>query len=82
MEDNTDSNTIQEFKTPIYQRNAYKAYIARKKTDPVFMERRKAQQKIYYEKNRVKIIATIKARIDRKKAEKATKSPPAIVYFD
>tara|TARA_R110000823_G_C15939530_1_gene500301 strand:- start:3136 stop:3354 length:219 start_codon:yes stop_codon:yes gene_type:complete len=65
----TNENT-QVFKTPIYQRKAYKDYYNRKKEDPIFKDSRKQQQKVYYEKNKIKIIAKIKERTDRLKAEK------------
>jgi len=63
MEALTENTHI--FKTPIYQRKAYKDYYNRKKDDPLFLERRKQQQKIYYENNKVKIIAKIKERTER-----------------
>ncbi len=49
------------FKTPSYQRKAYKTYINRKKEDEEkyneFKEKLKANQRKYYLKNREKILA-------------------------
>ena len=36
------------YKTPIYQRKAYKAYLDRKSEDPVFVEERKKTAKEAY----------------------------------
>ena len=60
--------TINEitFKTPIYQRNAYNKYYNKNKDDEAFIAKRKAQQKIYYDKNRTKILDKKKAKIIEK----------------
>tara|TARA_R100001509_G_scaffold165208_1_gene145756 strand:- start:155 stop:355 length:201 start_codon:yes stop_codon:yes gene_type:complete len=46
-----------EFKTPIYQRKAYKAYLERNKDNEEFLEKRRKKQREYYKKNREKILA-------------------------
>lgn len=54
-------DTIETFKTPNYQRKAYKSYLERKKQDPEkyeeFKQKLKENQKKYYQKNREKILA-------------------------
>ena len=64
--------TINEitFKTPIYQRNAYNKYYNKNKDDEAFIAKRKAQQKIYYDKNRTKILDKKKAKIIEKNKKK------------
>lgn len=59
----------ENFKTPIYQRNAYKNYIQRKKLDPDFQEKLRASQKSYYQKNREKILLRIKEKKSMKLKE-------------
>jgi hypothetical protein len=54
----------QNFKTPVYQRRAYKNYINKKKNDEEFIAKRKLAQKAYYQKNKEKILQKIK---DKKK---------------
>jgi anion-transporting ArsA/GET3 family ATPase len=76
-------NKTMDYKTPIYQRKAYNDYLVRKKDDEEFIAKRKANQKKYYEKNREKIIAKVKARTEKIKNEK---NPPPftgkIITFD
>lgn len=43
-----------EFKTPSYQRKAYNAYYARTLLDVEKTKKRKARQKAYYQKNKLK----------------------------
>jgi hypothetical protein len=50
----------QTFKTPNYQRKAYKDYYARKKEDPEWIEDQKQKRKVYYEKNKEKILERLK----------------------
>jgi hypothetical protein len=59
-----------EFKTPIYQRKAYKAYIDRNKDNEEFKEKLRKQQREYYHRNRDKILAKKKIKNDAKKKEK------------
>jgi hypothetical protein len=58
------------FKTPIYQRNAYNKYYNKNKDDEEFIAKRKAQQKIYYDKNRTKILDKKKQKIIDKNKKK------------
>ena len=46
-----------KFKTPIYQRNAYKAYLQRNKDNEEFKEKRRKKQRQYYKENRETILA-------------------------
>ena len=39
-----------EYKTPSYQRKAYKAYLARNKDNEEFLEKRRKKQREYYKK--------------------------------
>jgi len=59
-----------EFKTPSYQRKAYKAYIDRNKDNEEFKERLRKQQREYYHRNKDKILAKKKIKNDAKKKEK------------
>ena len=59
-----------EFKTPSYQRKAYKAYIDRNKDNEEFKERLRKQQREYYHRNKDKILARLKKKNDAKKKEK------------
>ena len=56
---------MDEFKTPVYQRKAYKNYLERKKSDEEFIAKRKLAQKAYYQKNKEKILQKIR---DKKKS--------------
>lgn len=47
---------MENYKTSSYQRKAYRDYVARKKDDPEFIEKRKQKQKEYYQRNRQKIL--------------------------
>tara|TARA_B100000424_G_C22721846_1_gene392018 strand:- start:235 stop:456 length:222 start_codon:yes stop_codon:yes gene_type:complete len=47
---------METFKTSAYQRKAYRDYIARKRDDPEFIEKRKQKQREYYQRNRQKIL--------------------------
>ena len=66
MEDSKDK----VFKTPSYQRKAYKAYIDRNKDNEEFKERLRKQQREYYHRNKDKILARLKKKNDAKKKEK------------
>jgi hypothetical protein len=48
------------FKTPTYQRKAYRAYLDRNKDNEEFKEKRREQQRQYYRDNRDKILERIK----------------------
>lgn len=64
------TNDIKVYKTPIYQRNANKAYSERNKNNDVHINSRRASQKAYYEKNKEKIIEKRKNRIKEIKENK------------
>tara|TARA_R110000823_G_scaffold100329_2_gene215805 strand:- start:2158 stop:2379 length:222 start_codon:yes stop_codon:yes gene_type:complete len=70
-----------QLKTSSYQRKAYKDYVLRNKDDPEFIANRKAHQKKYYEKNKIKIIAKVKARQEKLKNMKS-QSSSIIITFD
>ena len=63
-------NNTEHFKTPIYQRNAYKNYLARKNGDEDFIKHRKEQQREYYRKNREKILLRMKEKKQEALAKK------------
>ena len=66
--ENENKNEKQKiYKTPSYQRRAYKNYILRMKDNEDFMLRRKQQQRKYYENNREKIIQKVKERKENNK---------------
>ena len=48
------------FKTPSYQRKAYKDYVKRNEDNEEFREKRKKAQKEYYEKNKSRILQKLK----------------------
>ena len=70
MEEINNNNIQIEFKTSTAQRKAYKTYISKQKDNKEFMEKRKQQQKRYYEENKIKIIARV---IERRKELKCEK---------
>ena len=51
---NPTDKQSKEFKTPSYQRKAYNAYYARTLLDVEKTKKRKARQKAYYQKNKLK----------------------------
>ena len=65
---------MKTFKTPEYQRNAYKNYISRNKENPEFKAKLKEQQKEYYTKNRELILQTKKLQYQEKKKLKEEKN--------
>tara|TARA_Y100000361_G_C11142780_1_gene336133 strand:- start:770 stop:1000 length:231 start_codon:yes stop_codon:yes gene_type:complete len=55
------------YKTPLYQRKAYDAYIERNKDNEAFLEKRREQQRNYYKKNREKVLSRMKEKRIRDK---------------
>ena len=53
--------------TPDYQRRAYNKYYAKKRLDEQYIANRKAQQKIYYIKNKEIILGKMKTKYESKK---------------
>jgi hypothetical protein len=51
-----------KYKTPSYQRKAYLSYLERNKNNEEFLNKRRQKQKEYYQKNKEKILARIKAK--------------------
>tara|TARA_R110000803_G_scaffold19264_2_gene50645 strand:- start:1460 stop:1678 length:219 start_codon:yes stop_codon:yes gene_type:complete len=69
-----------QYKTSSYQRKAYNDYVDRNKDCVEFLEKRKAIQKKYYQKNREKIIEKVKAR--QEKIKNASQNAQIIITFD
>jgi hypothetical protein len=81
--ENDKDNGVKTHKTPIYQRNANKAYYERSKLDPEKLQARTERQKAYYIANRETILE--KKRNKSPKAinnKKICENTPTIVNFD
>jgi hypothetical protein len=65
-----------EFKTPIYQRTAYKKYIERKNQDPNWVKETKEKRKEYYQKNKERILKNLREkRANMKKGKPLLETP-------
>lgn len=56
-----------QFKTPIYQRKAYKSYFDKHKDDEDFKDKRRQAQKAYYARNKEKILKKLQEKRDAEK---------------
>ena len=56
-----------DYKTKDYQRRAYDAYLERNKNNEEFLEKRRISAKKYYEANKQKILARMRAKREAKK---------------
>lgn len=63
-------NSEKTFKTPSYQRRAYKNYVAKNSENTEFIEKRKNSQREYYLRNKEKILEKLKEKRDKQKVTK------------